>query len=79
MPSTLDEIMEEQNSLKTEIDLLENKIIQQGQDIYTDLKKATTVQIDRDVDLSQKTKDDSEHMKSELTEKWVHELIKNGN
>nr|XP_014089501.2 ficolin-2 [Bactrocera oleae] len=68
LPTTLDDIMKEEKSLKMEIDLLENKLSQQGRDIYTDLEKANAGHVERDLDLSQKAKDDNEHLESELTE-----------
>uniref|UniRef100_A0A0A1X7G9 Ficolin-2 n=2 Tax=Zeugodacus cucurbitae TaxID=28588 RepID=A0A0A1X7G9_ZEUCU len=68
LPSTLDEIMEEQKSLKTEIDLLENKVEQQSRDIYVDLGKANGEHFVRDSALSQKAEDDRLHMRSELTQ-----------
>ncbi|XP_050330500.1 ficolin-2-like [Bactrocera neohumeralis] len=67
LPTTLDEIMEEEKSLKNEIDLLENKLSQQGRDIYTNLEKANAVHIESDFDISQRAKDEREHLESKLT------------
>uniref|UniRef100_A0A0K8V0W4 Angiopoietin-related protein 4 n=1 Tax=Bactrocera latifrons TaxID=174628 RepID=A0A0K8V0W4_BACLA len=68
LPTTLDEIMEEEKGLKNEINLLETKLSQQGRDIYTDLEKANAEHIESDLDISQRAKNEREHLESKLTE-----------